>query len=96
VPVRHTLPTSEYFLHINPAAMTSRKATAARYMLPILGLALVGGLFVAYLWETLNRLMAGFIEPVRLLISIPVLLVFVLLLRYISRAIQRWYDQPET
>jgi hypothetical protein len=64
-------------------------------MLAILLLVLVGGPFVAYLWETLNRLMAGIIEPARLLISLPVLGLFALLLRLIARLVERWHAQPE-
>lgn len=74
--------------------MTPRSTGTVRLMLPILLLALVGGLFVAYLWETLNRLMSGHFDPVRLLISIPVLVVFAYLLRYTARQVDRWHDQP--
>jgi hypothetical protein len=66
-----------------------------RLMLAILLLVLVGGVLVAYLWETLNRLMAGFFEPVRLLISLPVLALFAGLLRIIARLIDGWQRQPE-
>jgi hypothetical protein len=75
--------------------MTPRRAAGMRLMLAILLLVLVGGVFVAYLWETLNRLMAGFFEPVRLLISLPVLLVFAGLLRIIARLIDGWQRQPD-
>jgi ABC-type proline/glycine betaine transport system permease subunit len=64
-------------------------------MLAILMLVLVGGVLVAYLWETLNRLATGFVEPVRLLIAIPVLAIFALLLRYIARLVTRWDSQPD-
>lgn len=64
-------------------------------MLAILLLVLVGGPLVAYLWETLNRLMAGFVEPVRLLIALPVLVLFALLLRFVARLVERWHAQPE-
>ncbi|HSH45256.1 MAG TPA: hypothetical protein VK966_05345 [Longimicrobiales bacterium] len=60
----------------------------------ILGLALVGGGLVAYLWETLNQLMAGFVDWSRLLISIPVLAVFLLLLRFIAGRVERWQGEP--
>lgn len=75
--------------------MTPRETASAKLMLAILFLVLVGSLFVAYLWETLNRLMAGFVEPVRLAISIPVLVVFAFLLRAIARIVEGWHGQPE-
>jgi hypothetical protein len=50
---------------------------------------LVGVPFVAYLWQTLNALLAGIVEPVRLMISVPVAIVFLFLLRYIARGIER-------
>ncbi|MEX2571101.1 MAG: hypothetical protein WD737_07325 [Gemmatimonadota bacterium] len=66
--------------------------SGARLTAFLLLLAVVGGLLVAYLWETLNRLLSGFIDPVRLLISIPVAVVFVLLLRSMGHAIERWHS----
>lgn len=65
--------------------------TANRWLTPaILLLVIPGGLLIAWLWETLNRLLAGHIEPARLLISVPVLAVFLLLLRYMARTIAAW------
>lgn len=46
---------------------------------------LAGFPLVAYLWETLNRLMAGIVEPVRLLITLVVLALFAGLLRLLAR-----------
>lgn len=71
-----------------------RQSGGVGLMLAILLLVLVGGPFVAYLWETMNRLMAGFVEPARLLISLPVLILFALLLRFIARLVERWHGQP--
>lgn len=51
---------------------------------------LLGTPLVAYLWETLNRLFAGIIEPVRLLIAIPALAVFYVLLRFMARTVRAW------
>lgn len=51
---------------------------------------LLGTPCVAYLWETLNLLLAGIVVPMRLLISVPVLVVFALILRWMGRVIQRW------
>lgn len=50
----------------------------------LLGLPLVG-----YLWETLNELLSGFVDPTRLLISIPVLAVFAVLLVLLARRVQK-------
>jgi hypothetical protein len=51
---------------------------------------LLGTPLVAYLWDTLNRLFAGIVEPVRLLIAIPAAILFYLLLRAMARAVQAW------
>jgi hypothetical protein len=51
--------------------------------------ALLGTPLVAFLWETLNRLMVGWFDPVRIAISIPVLVLLYFLLRYIARATER-------
>lgn len=75
--------------------MTTRPTGSVMLILAILILVLIGGVFVAYLWETMNRLMAGYFEPVRLLISLPVLVVFGFLLRYMSRVIDRWHGEPD-
>jgi hypothetical protein len=63
-------------------------------IIAILGLVLVGGVMVAYLWETLNQLMAGHVDWVRVLVSLPVLAVFLLLLRSIARRVEGWHGEP--
>jgi ABC-type proline/glycine betaine transport system permease subunit len=50
---------------------------------------LLGAPLVAFLWETLNRLMAGHFDLVRIGISVPVFALFLLLLRFMARAAQR-------
>jgi ABC-type proline/glycine betaine transport system permease subunit len=50
---------------------------------------LLGAPLVAFLWETLNRLMAGHFDMVRIGISVPILALFLLLLRFMARATQR-------
>jgi len=65
-----------------------------RLILAMLGLALVGGALVAYLWETLNQLLAGHVDGVRVLVSLPVLAVFLLLLRFLARRVEGWHDEP--
>ena len=59
-------------------------------MATILGFTLAGGILVAYLWESVNRLLSLHFDAVRVLISIPVLLVFLWLLRSIARRVERW------
>lgn len=54
----------------------------------ILGLVLLATPFAAYLWHTLNDLLSGHVRPVRLLLAIPVLLVFAGLLLVIARFVR--------
>lgn len=63
--------------------------------LGILGLFVAGTPMVAYLWETLNRLISGHFEPIRLLISIPIAVVFALLLRVVARFVGRWETERQ-
>ncbi|BBM69881.1 hypothetical protein RmaAA213_17270 [Rhodothermus marinus] len=53
---------------------------------------LLGVPVVAYLWETLNQLLALHVNPTRLLISLPLLVVFVVWLRWLGRQTQRWME----
>jgi hypothetical protein len=50
---------------------------------------LLGIPVLAYLWETLNKLIAGVFEPWRLLVSVPVLLAFVVLLWFLAPSLSR-------
>ncbi|MGI9190037.1 MAG: hypothetical protein ACR2F9_07815 [Longimicrobiaceae bacterium] len=45
----------------------------------LLGMPLVG-----YVWETLNRLLAGHFDPLRLAVSVPLLVLLVVLLRVLA------------
>lgn len=45
---------------------------------------------VWYLWEVLNQLLAGVVDGSRLLIAVPVLLLFIGLLTLVSRSVNRW------
>ena len=68
----------------------SHDARAPRLGAPIALVAVfvVAGVpLVAYLWETANRLLAGRVEPVRLLVSAVVTAIFVALLRLLARRI---------
>lgn len=51
---------------------------------------LLGFPMVWYLWETLNEVLAGEIHGTRLLVAVPVFLVFLGLLTLVARSVQRW------
>ena len=51
----------------------------------VLGTPLVG-----YLWHTLNDVLAGVFHPIRVLIAIPVAILFYLLLRSMGRRVNAW------
>lgn len=51
---------------------------------------ITGSPMVAYLWETLTELLALTVNFPRLLVSIPVLLLFVGLLVLMARTVSRW------
>jgi hypothetical protein len=55
---------------------------------------LVGIPITAFLWETLNRVMAGYFDPVRIAVSIPVLLLFAGLLVVLARFTRRLDEPP--
>ena len=57
---------------------------------------LVGFPLVGYLWETLNVLLAGVVQPTRLVISVPVLLVLAGVLMLLSRAVRGWEAERRT
>ena len=61
-----------------------------RLILGIGGFVLAGIPPVAYLWETLNQLMAGEIHPGRLLVSIPAALLLAGVLLVLARTVLRW------
>ena len=63
-------------------------AMAARILLQVL----LGAPLVGWLWETLNRLLSGHVEPLRLLVAVPAAVLFWLLLRYVGRTVERWAD----
>jgi len=51
---------------------------------------LLGVPMLAYVWETLNRLIAGHVEWNRLLISIPVGFLLIGLGRFLRRRVEAW------
>lgn len=74
--------------------MDDRPATSqARLAVAILFIVVIGIPLMAYLWETVNRLLAGVVDPVRLAIAVPVLLAFVLVLGLLRRALLGWDGQ---
>lgn len=60
-----------------------------RLFILIVGAVIVCVPLVSYLWETVNRLLSGHVEPGRLAISVPILLLFLGCLALIGRAVQR-------
>jgi hypothetical protein len=60
---------------------------------PVLGIALfvlLGTPLVAYLWATLNHLLSGIVDPLRIVGMVPAAALFWLLLRYMARAVESW------
>jgi hypothetical protein len=63
----------------------------------ILGFVLVGTPLVGYLWETLNRLMAGHFEGRRVAIALVGTVLLAALLRLLARSLLQWERPgPET
>lgn len=66
--------------------MTRSVHTSLGRLVLRMGLAVVPGIpLVAYLWETLNQLLSLHVNTSRLLISLPVLVAFIIWLRWISQ-----------
>jgi hypothetical protein len=66
------------------------KLTAGIFLLVLLGTPLT-----AYLWHTLNELMHGQIDPLALLIAVPVAVLFILLLRFTWRVVEGWQAEKQ-
>jgi UPF0716 family protein affecting phage T7 exclusion len=60
----------------------------------LLGFVLIGTPLVAYLWDTLNRLMAGHVEGPRLALAVVAGLLLAGLLRLLVRVLWRWETTP--
>jgi len=67
-----------------------------RLAVEILAIVAIGIPLLAYLWETLNHLLAGVVSPARLAMTVPFAIAFVLLVRLMHRATGRWEIQRET
>lgn len=65
----------------------------------VLGIALfvlLGTPLVAYLWETVNQLLSGIVDPMRLLITVPAALIFYFMLRFMARSVEAWSRERGT
>jgi hypothetical protein len=71
-----------------------RRPGTARLIGLIFLFVLLGIPLTAFLWETLNKLMAGYFDPVRIAASIPVLLLFAGLLVLVARFARRLDGPP--
>jgi hypothetical protein len=52
----------------------------------------LGAPLLAYIWETLNRLLSGQLELLRLALTVPAAVVFAVLLRLVGRTVERWQE----
>jgi hypothetical protein len=77
--------------------MTTATGTSFGKLVGIIALFTVLGIpLLAFLWETLNKLIAGVFEPWRLLVSVPVLVVFLVVLRFLARSVARLDEARQT
>ena len=68
-----------------PSSRSPRSLVAGIALFVLLGTPLV-----AYIWETLNELLAGIVDPLQLLGLLPAAGFFYLLLRTMSRVVESW------
>lgn len=71
------------------------RLTTGRLILYMGGLVLLGFPMVYFLWTVLNDTLAGRFDGTRLLIAVPVALVFSALLALTARLVRRW-DASDT
>ncbi|SHK12120.1 hypothetical protein SAMN04488087_0354 [Rhodothermus profundi] len=76
----------------NAMQETRTSVSTTRAVLQMGLVVLLGMPVVAYLWETLNQLLSLHVNPMRLLISLPLLAVFIVWLRWLARQAQRWME----
>jgi fatty acid desaturase len=74
----------------------TRRPAAFRLALLLVLVALAGIPAVAYLWETVNQLLSFHFDRSRLVLSLPVAVLLVLLLRATGRALTRLDARPTT
>ena len=49
---------------------------------------------LAYVWETLNRLLSGIVEPVRIAWTVPAVVLLIVILTLLRRAARAWTGAP--
>jgi hypothetical protein len=59
-------------------------------MASFLGLTVVGTPMLAYIWESLNRLLSGVFEPMRLALTALIAVALWLYLRWVAGLVERW------
>ncbi len=62
-----------------------------RIVLLMVVFVVIGLPMVAYLWETINQILALELDPVRIAVSVPLLAIFLGFLAVIGRRINRWH-----
>lgn len=67
--------------------------STSKLILGMTALVLPGVPMVWYLWEVVNNLLSGVFDGRQLLIAVPVLIVFLALLRLVSRTVRRWEEE---
>lgn len=75
--------------------MSSSAPSVGRLVAWIFGLVIVATPFAAYVWETLNHLMMGNVDPLGLLLAAPALLGLLGIWWQMWRAIQRWEGERQ-
>lgn len=73
--------------------MDARGVTTGAMAFRVLLLVVAGGPLVAWIWATLNDLLAGHFHAMQVVIAIPAAILLWLLLRYMARLIERWGEQ---
>jgi len=67
--------------------------STSRLILGMAALVLPGVPMVWYLWEVVNNLLSGVFDGRQLLIAVPVLIVFLALLRLVAKTVRRWEEE---
>lgn len=73
--------------HNPPHAHGAATQGVGRLAATVVGFVIAGALMVGYLWEVINDLLAGHVHAGRVLIAIPVAVLFIWLLRRLSRTV---------
>jgi hypothetical protein len=69
-----------------------RAPSIGSLMLYIALFVLIGTPLIALIWDALNLVMAGYFDPLRVGLSIPAVIVFIILARLLSRQVVRWQE----